>query len=485
MVESNQTLVDQPPDGEGRLFDLNIQRVLEHWSVSEAVREIIANALDEQALTDTSEPEVFRGEDEAWHVRDFGRGLRYEHFTQNEDAEKLRKPNLVIGKFGVGLKDALATFDRHRIGVTILSRHATITLASAAKHGFEDVLTLHAVVAPPRNPAMTGTEVILAGVADDAVETAKDFFLRYSREIELDATRYGSVLERAEGPGRIYVNGLRVAEEPNFLFSYNITSLTKGLRAALNRERSNVGRQAYSDRVKAILLDSKAPTVADPLAEDLANLARGVNHDETTWIDVGLHACKVLNASERVVFVTADQMYLAGDLIGRARDDGYRVVVVPDTVAHRLPRLKDMEGNPLRDLGEYRDEWNRSFQYNFVPVEEMSDRERAVFELASPLVALLRQETRRVKDVRISRTMRINAHSNNEAIGVWDELEGTIVIKRDVLSRPESFLGTLLHEVGHAFSGAPDRSEQFEDALTHLLGRTGVVVAREASATET
>jgi len=31
-----------------RYFDLNIQRVLEHWTVSEALREIIANALDEQ-----------------------------------------------------------------------------------------------------------------------------------------------------------------------------------------------------------------------------------------------------------------------------------------------------------------------------------------------------------------------------------------------------------------------------------------------------
>ena len=303
---------EAPADGSLRLFDLNIQRVLEHWTVSEALREIIANALDEQALTDTLEPVVFRDNDGAWRVRDYGRGLRYEHFTQNEDAEKLRKPRLVIGKFGVGLKDAMATFDRHPIEVTMLSRHATITLASAAKHGFSDVLTLHAVVAPPRDPAMTGTEVILSGLTDEDVQTAKSFFLRYSAEVELEATRYGSVLERAEEPARIYVNGLRVAEEPNFLFSYNITSLTKSLRAALNRERSNVGRQAYSDRVKAILLASSAPNVADPLANDLADFVRGKNHDETAWIDVGLHACRVLNAHERVVFVTAEQMFLDG-----------------------------------------------------------------------------------------------------------------------------------------------------------------------------
>src|SRR3954454_6156243 len=132
-----------------RYFDLNIQRVLEHWTVSEALREIIANALDEQALTNTAEPEIFESDMGSWHVRDFGRGLRYEHFTQNEDAEKLAKPNLVIGKFGVGLKDAMATFDRHDIGVLIQSRHSDIRIQSVSKHGFDDVLTLHAAVASP------------------------------------------------------------------------------------------------------------------------------------------------------------------------------------------------------------------------------------------------------------------------------------------------------------------------------------------------
>jgi len=44
---------------------------------------------------------------------------------------------------------------RHGIGVAIHSRHAEITTASAANHGFDDVLPLHAVVAPPSDPQMT------------------------------------------------------------------------------------------------------------------------------------------------------------------------------------------------------------------------------------------------------------------------------------------------------------------------------------------
>lgn len=156
-----------------RYFDLNIQRVLEHWTVSEALREIIANALDEQALTNTTEPEIFETDSGRWHVRDFGRGLRYEHFTQNEDAEKLAKPNVVIGKFGVGLKDAMATFDRHRVSVVIRSKHSDITIDSVAKHGFDDILTLHAVVDDPADSDMVGTEFILSGLKRQDVRTAQ------------------------------------------------------------------------------------------------------------------------------------------------------------------------------------------------------------------------------------------------------------------------------------------------------------------------
>ena len=32
------------------LFDLNVEKILDHWDVPEAIREVIANALDEQGI---------------------------------------------------------------------------------------------------------------------------------------------------------------------------------------------------------------------------------------------------------------------------------------------------------------------------------------------------------------------------------------------------------------------------------------------------
>ena len=43
-----------------REFDLNIEKVLENWEVRHAVRELIANAFDEQVLTGTQPAEIKR-----------------------------------------------------------------------------------------------------------------------------------------------------------------------------------------------------------------------------------------------------------------------------------------------------------------------------------------------------------------------------------------------------------------------------------------
>jgi len=207
---------------DAKRFDLNIEKILEDWEVYHAIREVIANAIDEEILTCTKEIKIFKDKKGRWHIRDFGRGLRYEHLTQKEDEEKLKNPN-VIGKFGIGLKDALATFDRKKVKVFIKSRYGDITLGKSEKHDFEDVITLHAYIHSPSDPNFIGTEFIIDGCTTKDIEKAKDLFLRFSGEKILESTRYGEALEKKEETARIYVNGVKVAEEENFIFSYNFS----------------------------------------------------------------------------------------------------------------------------------------------------------------------------------------------------------------------------------------------------------------------
>jgi len=465
-------------DGTEHAFDLNIEKVLEHWTVPFAVRELIANALDEQALTGTADPDIYKDDAGRWHVRDTGRGVRYEHLTQKENAEKRRHPQ-VIGQFGMGLKDALAVFDRRGIDVTIRSRHADITTGRRPKEGFPDVITLHALVSRPSDPQRVGTDVILGGVKDADIEQAKHFFLRYSGETLLETTEYGDVLARADRwqPARIYVKGLFVAEEPNFLFSYNITKLSAPLRRALNRERSNVGRSAYSDRVKNILTACRSTAVAGPLADDLNGYVAGRLHDELAWRDVALHACRVLQTNEKVLFVTAWQMAADTAQLQYARADGYRIVVVPEDIAEALGGLTDLNGEPLVDLGRYRDEWNDSFSFTFVDPAAMTPAERAVYARTADITALARTDLHRAK-VLISETMRLS-NLGDPVLGIWEAADQRIVIRRDQLGGLASYAGTLLHEIGHMVSGTMDGTLDFEFELSRLLGVTAATALNQ------
>lgn len=452
-----------------RKFDLNIEKILEDWEVYHGIREVIANALDEQLLTNTKDIDILKGKRNEWHIRDYGRGLRYEHLTQKENLEKLKNPN-VIGKFGIGLKDALATFDRKGIDVSIKTKFGEITLGKSEKHGFEDIVTLHAYIYPPVDPQFQGTEFILEGVTQSDIDNAKNLFLKFSGDFTLEKTQYGDILKKGDITGRIYINGVKVADENNFLFSYNITSLTKSIRKALNRERSNVGRTAYTPRVKNILLSCTTRTVAEELVNDLKNFSSGTTHDELNWLDIQEHAVKILNAEEKTLFITSEELIYSSSAVDEARDMGYKILTIPKNLRDRIRGNTDVAGKTMVDLDQFRVVYTDSFTFNFIDISKLSKTERAVYQLTNKIFELIGGKPRMVKEVNISDKMRSDFSLNVDTTGVWEPSSGRIIIKRSQLKSIESYSGTLIHEIAHAKSRAPDSSRHFELELTRLSG---------------
>ena len=450
-------------------FDLNIEKILEDWEIYHALREVIANALDEQQLTRTRDIEITKDKQGKWHVRDYGRGLKYEHLTQKENAEKLKSPDM-IGKFGIGLKDALATFDRHKVEVMVRSKFGDIVLGKLEKHGFEDIKTLHAYISPPSNPKFIGTEFILEGLSDDDVKTAKDLFLRFSGEASIENTRFGDVLRKKAKSARIYINGVKVAEEENFLFSYNITALTESIRKALNRERSNVGRTAYSERVRSILVSCETQEIARALAEDLKNYDSGTMHDELKWIDVQEHAVRILNALGKVVFFTPDEMVNETMMVNEAKEARYEIITIPSNLKESIKGLTDLAGNPIRELGQFSIEYAQSFEFKFIDPKDLRNEEKDIFNRTHQILELIGGKPQIVTEILISETMRKELGSFVEAEGLWEGAKGRIIMKRTTLKNIKKYAGTLLHEVAHALSSADDVSRAFELELTEIMG---------------
>lgn len=451
-----------------RLFDLNIEEVLEDWETEHAIREIIANALDEQLLTNTEDIEIKKDLSFKWHIRDFGRGLQIEHFTLNENPEKISSLKGVIGKFGVGLKDALATFYRRGVGVEIKSKSGTFLLRKVTKQGFDNISTLHVEYDDTQNN-IVGTEFILSKLNDESVKIAKAFFIKFNKEVWIDDTEYGQIFSRNyQVGGKVYINGVFAADEPNFMFTYNITNLTESIKKKLNRERINVGRSTYSGRVKDIILASQNGIVQENLVEQAKNRSNGNLFDELSWIEVIQKALNLLHQSSKAVFLTDFEIQEHPELLDRARRDGFDIVPISQLQKEKLDRQMSEGGPEIRTAGIFIDEFNDSFQYKFVNISELNHEERDIFRRAEDILRLADLSKWSFPKILISETMRI---TNDDTGGVWDSSLGAIVIKRSQLSSIENFSATLLHETGHEQSGASDCTRPFENILTNYLGK--------------
>ena len=472
----------KPPGNKNaaNFFDLNIEKILENWEVFHAIREIIANALDEQILTGTKDISIIKDKNGCWHIIDYGRGLNYHHLTQNENDEKLNNDKL-IGRFGVGLKDALATLYRHNIKVRISSKYATITLSKFPKAGFEDINTLQAEINEPEDCNMIGTDFCLSGCTDQDIEKAKSLFLKFSKDNILENTVYGSVIEKSSKEANIYINGVKVAQEPNFLFSYNITSLNAKLKKALNRERTNVGRSAYTDRIKAILLHvTQSNKVIKSLIDDLQNYGNGTMHDELNWQDVQIYAAQQLKRMEpNSSFISFDDLQNSPDAIDELKRENYNPCVIPANLLNKINEYNDnpTDGNSFNTITTFWDEKRSNFKPNFISIKELTKSEKKVYSKTKSILALIGGKPKQVKDICITDKI-YGPEYFCKTLGLWQPDEQRILILREQLSSVSEYAGTLLHECAHAISGASDVNRDFESGLTKMLGHLAAKIVK-------
>jgi hypothetical protein len=289
-------------------------------------------------------------------------------------------------------------------------------------------------------------------------------FLCFSGALLIETTKYGEVYPTKNGIATIYVNGVQVAKEEDFMFSYNITNINAQVKKALNRERSNVGRTAYSDTVKNILKQCKSEGVLLTLVKDLENVMRGTNKDESSWVDVASYAAKTLHKIGNVVFLTpTERSNLTNQHVEILEQSGKKLVMITDNV---YEKIKD----DVTTFSNVYFEYQENFKYKFVGYDSLSEQERNVFDSKDIVITFLKKHQYRCNvSVRISETIRVGIYGES-TMGVCDPSEG-IIIKRSVLRDPVNFKGVLVHEFAHFVSGASDNTREFENILTDMLGQ--------------
>ena len=286
-------------------LDLNTKHTLKHWSVPKAVIELVANALDEATESDTKLPSI-TWDDQVLTIQDYGRGLKKEHFQQNVNPTKHDNHNY-IGKFGVGLKDALTVLYNKDKYITITSKYLTSNeLKIRAKHGFEEE-ALHVTIQPPSNKKMVGTIITVSDITEEEYMEVKNHFQIYANlGPVLAETKAGKLYGKKKGKASsIYINGIKVNEESGFMYQYAIVTNTKKVMDAMSsdRDRNKITRTVYADKVQQILIFAceHVQTVRNSIAKQF-NLEDGPNYDEFRYAKIKALKHKIEEQSQATPF---------------------------------------------------------------------------------------------------------------------------------------------------------------------------------------
>ena len=132
-----------------------------------------------------------------------------------------------------------------------------------------------------------------------------------------------------------------------------------------------------------------------------------------------------------------------GMYISEAQKAGYEIVTVPENVRDKIAGQTDLHGAPIKDLSQFKQMWNESFEFQFISPSNLTPQERVVFDATPDILAVIGGKPRSVAEILISETMRVETYAFVEARGVW--VSPNIIIKRTQLQRLEWYAATLLH----------------------------------------
>ena len=128
----------------------------------------------------------------------------------------------------------------------------------------------------------------------------------------------------------------------------------------------------------------------------------------------------------------------------------------------------DVSGNHISTISTVINEFNESFQYDFVEYNDLSDNEKEVFDYTR---AILEATNTNVNMSQIFISNCLQPDFPEESFGgIWEPFEERIVIHRKMLRDISTYAGVLIHEITHADTGLSDVSRSFETALTRWIG---------------
>jgi hypothetical protein len=410
-----------------------------NWTVKDAIRELIANALD----TDTK---VSIGvKDGEGYIIDNGTGIEKKHLLfGNSD-----KDDTQIGQFGEGLKMASLVLARNKRNLRLVTKGFEYCAKIERDSEFDsDVLVLHLKKSKKRR----GTDIYFS-CTEKEMEDTKNLFLHFNKNFkQIDNGIYSP-------GGYIFVNGVML-EKVGTLYSYNLVDAKK----CLSRDRKSLNIDMAKLEISTIIgMCRNEKFIADFLKDrDYYHFEQSLNITVST-----LAKNEWKKTMQKIYPKHCIPTYTEYDLA--AKDRGYTLLGdITETQKRILLQLGMPYSNTVAVLKG--DEKIVKKRCNVKDLNEVGKRRWKV--AIRKFKKLYGEEV--AKKVEIVEEFNYDEVSSG-TLGYYNERNDTVYILREVVEEEyysfATLMGTLIHEHIHRTSGAPDRTREFENALSEELGR--------------
>lgn len=209
-----------------------------HWTMVDALREVIANARDASEKVKID----WNPEDQVAIISDEGSGLQHDAFIFGGGTPKGEDK---IGQFADGLKMAALVAARSGRKFEVITKGFTYEATWEFNSAFS--VNLLAIYARPNRRRKPGTTV-LVGCAQHELEAAKKYFRPIKDPYELEP----GIIQRQPGErAGIYIQGMLAGEIKAF-YSYSLADKT-----LTNRDRRVVDQRRAEEQIKRILYGIK------------------------------------------------------------------------------------------------------------------------------------------------------------------------------------------------------------------------------------
>ena len=461
----------------------------ENWGVVEALREIAANMLDAQSS--------YRCYHEAGVAMFHDDGVGFEpHCLMFGEGEL--KSGQQIGQFKEGLKLALLVLARMRKKILLETTGFTITrVAMESTDLGRDGLVLYVDTEKRRE---YGTHIEIGCSAED-FKAATSMFLNLrvvgdSRPV-IDSKIFDSLRKK----GGIYVNGL-LTEESDLAWSYNFNG--DAIKGSMNRDRTvldsyevtRMVREAWEQvrDVTMIVKFLERTKLKKECRENSMFSSRYHSLDKDLWLTA---LCKHLgidpaNADKLAMQDAMDKMNREARELGFTVINHNRLSPAANTIyGGWVDYASDVVMTAVTKAMKRKRKRHRTIlgSYDVVPWAELTSAQRDRLNeagsiaisilLKSSLVTIPLGNGKCVYPDKLEFFVYDNDTLREDSQGAW--CKGHVGIRLSHLANDplELVVGTIIHEIAHAASGADDCTRDFENRLTLWLGNIAVNAAED------